>query len=231
MRIHFKFYAGLRQRAGTSEVSVEVSGDEVTVDGAVEQLQQELPVLRGTLKSVARAVGDEIVGGDFPVDDGATIALLPPVSGGSDPWRKWLSEQPLDRDALIEETADDRCGALVIFSGDIRNHNDGRRDVVAIEYEAHHTMAARVLEAIEAEVRENFEVHQCRVQHRLGRVEVGQSSVLVICRAAHRAAAFDGARYAIDELKERTPIWKREFYEDGEDRYLDGVPLREGKGN
>jgi MoaE-MoaD fusion protein len=226
MKIHFRFYAGLRQRAGTSEAALDIADGDWTVDDAVARLQEQIPALEGAMKSVAYAVGDEIVGGDQPIEDGTTIALLPPVSGGSDRWRRWLSQAPLDRDALIDETADDRCGALVIFSGDIRNHNDGRKDVVAIEYEAHQPMAAKVLETIEGEVLENFDVHQCRVQHRLGRVEVGQSSVLVVCRAAHRADAFDGARYAIDELKERTPIWKREFYEEGEDRYLDGVPLK-----
>ena len=226
MEIYFRLFAGLRQRAGRSEITLELPGESTTVEAALEALQEEVSSLQGALKAVAYAVDDEIVGADLHVGHGTTIALLPPVSGGSDSWRRWLSPQPLDRQALIAETADDRCGALVVFSGDIRNHNDGRQDVVAIDYEAHKSMAAKVLETIEREVLERFEVHQCRVQHRLGRVEVGQSSVLVVCRAPHRGAAFDGARYAIDELKERTPIWKREFYEDGDDRYLDGVPLK-----
>ena len=224
MQIEVEFYGGLRRRAGADSAIVELDVAQPTVGDAVEALQAEIPSLEGILGSVARAVDDEIVGDDHRLDEGSTVALLPPVSGGSP--GKYLSADALDRDRLIEETADDRCGALVVFSGDIRNHNAGRDDVVAIEYEAHEAMASKVLATIEEEVVERFEVLRCRVQHRVGRVDVGQSSVLVVCRGAHRDGAFSGARYAIDELKERTPLWKREIYADGESRYLDGTPLR-----
>lgn len=225
MEIRVQLFAGLRQRAGTSELIVDLDGERPTVADAVSAVERELPALSGILDSVARAVDEEIVTDDHRLREGSVLALLPPVSGGNAASHRWLSAKPLDRDALIDETSDDRSGALVIFSGDIRSHNDGRDDVIAIEYEAHHSMAASVLEKIEKEVCSQFDVLGCRVQHRLGRVEVGQSSVLVVCRAAHRDDAFAGARYAIDELKVRTPIWKREFYADGSDRYLDGTPL------
>lgn len=224
MEIEFELYGGLRQRAGARKVTVSVSSAEPTVGDAVDALCREVSALEGVLESVARAVDDEIVADDHRLEQGKKVALLPPVSGGTA--ARYLSPTPLDRQRLIEETEDERCGALVVFSGDVRNHNAGRDDVVAIEYEAHETMASNVLAAIEEEVREKFDVHRCRVQHRVGRVEVGQSSVLVVCRAAHRDGAFRGARYAIDELKQRTPIWKREFYADGDSRYLDGTPLK-----
>lgn len=224
MKIEIELYGGLRQRTGARVVTVNVAVAEPTVADVVAALKREVPSLDGVLGSVARAVDDELVGDDHAVRAGDKVALLPPVSGGSAP--KYLSPKPLQRDQLIDETVDDRCGALVIFSGDIRHHNQGRDDVVAIEYEAHQVMASRVLEAIEAEVLERFGIHQCRIQHRTGRVAVGESSVLVVCRAPHRRDAFEGARYAMDELKERTPIWKREIYADGESRYLDGTSLR-----
>ena len=227
MKIEIELYGGLRQRVGARAVQVVVDGGEPTVGDAIEALQAKFPDLAGALDGVARAVDDEIVGDDHRIGPQTPLALLPPVSGGS-PSEKYLSASPLDRAALIEETADPGCGALVVFSGDIRDHNAGRDDVVAIEYEAHEAIASRVLAEIEAEVIERFDVRRCRVQHRTGRVEVGQSSVLVVCRAAHRDGAFRGARYAIDELKERVPLWKREFYADGESRYLDGKPLRKG---
>ena len=224
MKIEIELYGGLRQRAGTKRVAVEVDSASPTVGEVVDGLQQQVSALDGILGSVARAVGDEIVDDDFELGRDCVVALLPPVSGGCG--GRYLSAGPLDRDQLIEETADDRCGALVVFSGDIRNHNAGRSDVVAIEYEAHGPIAKKVLQTIEEEVVEKFAVRKCRIQHRIGRVEVGESSVLVVCRAAHRDAAFEGARYGIDALKERTPIWKHEFYGDGQSKYLDGVPLR-----
>ena len=226
MEVEIELYGGLRERAGVRAFRAELSAGEPTVADVLAVVESRYPELSGKLGGVACAVDDEIVGPEFRLQEGATVALLPPVSGGSG---RWLSPDPLDREALIEETSDDRCGALVVFSGDIRNHNAGRSDVVAIEYEAHEAIASRVLKEIEEEVLERFDVHQCRIQHRVGRVEVGQSSVLVVCRAAHRGAGFDGARYGIDELKERVPLWKNEHYADGESRFLEGRPLRAGE--
>ena len=224
MTIELQLYGGLRSRVGSDEISVEVDDDNPTVGDVVDACRKQHPELDGVLQNVARAVGDEIVDDDHRLDDDSPVALLPPVSGGSQ--NEYLSATPLDRDRLIAQTTDERCGALVVFSGDIRNHNDGRDDVVAIDYEAHGPIASNVLKTIEQEVIDNFDVLRCRIQHRTGRVDVGESSVLVVCRAPHRDAAYKGARYGIDELKERTPIWKREIYADGTSQYLDGTPLR-----
>lgn len=226
MEIEVQFYGGLRQKTGDDEATITVAGPEPTVGDVVEAVQKRYEDLESVLQRVAYAVDDEIVDVEHPVERGDRVAFLPPVSGGTG---RYLSEESLDRDELIAETADDRCGALVVFSGDVRNHNEGKEGVVAIEYEAHETIASKTLKTIEDEVLEQFEVHRCRIQHRLGRVEVGESSVLVVCRAAHRDGAYRGARYAIDKLKQRTPIWKREFYEDGTSRYLDGTPLGAGE--
>lgn len=224
MHIEIQFYGGLRRTAGCESIEIDIGGDSATVADAVACVQRRIPALEGILESTARAVDDEIVGDDHRLGDGDEVALLPPVSGGAS--RTHLSKSRLDRDRLVDETRDDRCGALIVFSGDIRTHNQGRDDVVAIDYEAHEAIASKVLATIEEEVLEKFDVHRCRLQHRIGRVEVGQSSVLVVCRGAHRDATFRAARYAIDELKRRVPLWKRECYEDGTDRYLDGTPLR-----
>lgn len=137
----------------------------------------------------------------------------------------WLTEEPLDLDALLAETTDPSCGGVVVFSGDIRNHNDGR-EVTGITFEAHESLASKAIEALEKEVLAQFDVAQCRIQHRTGEVPVGESSVLIVVRASHRAAAFDGCRHAIDELKERVPIWKHEHYAEGDSAYLEGKPLR-----
>ena len=137
----------------------------------------------------------------------------------------WLTRDVLDLDELLAETEDPTCGGVVVFSGDIRNHNDGR-EVTGITFEAHEALASKAIEALEEEVLETFDVAQCRIQHRIGDIPVGESSVLIVVRAAHRAAAFDGCRHAIDELKERVSIWKKEHYAEGDSAYLEGNPLR-----
>jgi molybdopterin synthase catalytic subunit len=137
----------------------------------------------------------------------------------------WIVEQPLELEPLLRETEDHASGALVIFYGTVRDENDNR-PVGSMTYEAHVGLAEKMLQAIEAEAIEKFGVRRCRIQHRIGHLELGEPSVMIVVRAAHRAEAYAASRYAIDELKERAPIWKEEHYTDGDSRYLDGVPLR-----
>ncbi|GAB4572356.1 MAG: molybdenum cofactor biosynthesis protein MoaE [Anaerolineae bacterium] len=138
---------------------------------------------------------------------------------------RWITYDPLDLNALIAETEDPSCGALVIFSGTVRNENDGR-PVSGMTYEAHLEMAEKVLAEIEQEVLDRFPVSQCRIVHRIGELALGEVSIYVVVRGGHRGEAFDAARYGIDETKKRAPIWKEEHYIDGDSRYLDGTPLR-----
>ncbi len=137
---------------------------------------------------------------------------------------RWVQESPLELEPLLRETADPASGALVVFYGTVRDHNDGR-PVRSMAYEAHVSMAEKVLAAIEAEVLEKFDVRRCRIVHRIGHLALGEPSVIIVVRSAHRADAYAASRYAIDELKQRAPIWKEEHYADGDSRYLDGVPL------
>lgn len=139
--------------------------------------------------------------------------------------RRWIREEPLNLEALLDETDDVRCGALQIFAGTVRDSNDGRR-VLSMTYEAHRGLAARTLEKLERETKQRFDVPVCRIQHRTGHLALGEVSVYVVVRAPHRASAFEAARYAIDMLKRVTPIWKHEHYADGDSQYLDGTPLR-----
>lgn len=138
---------------------------------------------------------------------------------------QWITDQPINTDTLLAETADDSCGALIIFAGTVRNHNDGR-PVHAMTYEAHVALAENVLKALEDEILTRFAVQRCRIQHRIGRLELGEASVVIVVRGHHRDAAYQASRHAIDELKTRAPIWKEEHYADGDSRYLDGVPLQ-----
>lgn len=137
---------------------------------------------------------------------------------------RWILETPLALEPLLAETDDPGSGALVIFFGTVRDHNEGQ-SVQAMTYEAHITLAEKVLAEIEAEALEKFDVRRCRIQHRVGTLHLGEPSVLIVVRAAHRDGAYAASRYAIDEVKQRAPIWKEEHYASGESRYLDGVPL------
>ena len=136
----------------------------------------------------------------------------------------WITTEPLDLAALIAETEDPATGALVIFSGTVRNENDDR-PVDGMTYEAHIELAENTLKQIEQEVLDRFDVRQCRIAHRIGMLGLGDVSVYVVVRAGHRGAAFEAGRYGIDETKVRAPIWKEEHYIDGDSRYLDGTPL------
>ncbi len=133
-------------------------------------------------------------------------------------------EEPLPLEALIDETADDASGAMVVFAGTVRDHHDGR-SVEAIGYSAYEPLAERVLRELEAETCERFPITRCRIMHRIGELGIGEASVLVVVRSAHRGDAFDAARYAIDTLKQRAPFWKNERFSDGTAAYQDGVPL------
>ena len=121
--------------------------------------------------------------------------------------RRHLQSEPLDLMQLLEETRDPASGALVVFSGTVRNHHAGK-GVVRLEYSAHRALVEQVLAELEQEV-------------------IGDDSVLVVVRSAHRPQAFEAARYAIDTLKVRAPVWKREHYSDGSVDYQEGVPLQQ----
>ncbi|NLO79729.1 MAG: molybdenum cofactor biosynthesis protein MoaE [Xanthomonadaceae bacterium] len=135
-----------------------------------------------------------------------------------------LQSEPFDIMRLLEETENDASGALVVFSGTVRNHHDGK-EVVKLEYSAHRALVEKVLAELEQEVIEKFGVHRCRIVHREGTLNIGEDSVLIVVRAGHRPEAFEAARYAIDTLKKRAPIWKREHYADGSVVYQDGEQL------
>jgi len=127
-------------------------------------------------------------------------------------------------DSLLEETDSPDAGALVVFGGTVRQHHDGKA-VTAIEYSAYKPLAEKALADVEAEAMARFDILSCVIRHRTGKLEVGELSVVVVVRAAHRADAFEAGRFAIDTLKETAPVWKREGYDDGTEVYLQGETL------
>ncbi len=135
-----------------------------------------------------------------------------------------IQESPLRLDALMTETERPDCGGLVVFSGDVRDHHDGKH-VLRLVYTAHVPVAERVIREIEEEAAAKCGAAVCRIVHRIGPLAIGEPAVLVVARAAHRAEAFSAARYGIDEVKQRVPIWKEEFYDDGTRAFVSGCSL------
>lgn len=130
----------------------------------------------------------------------------------------------IDIDRLLEETDSPDAGALVVFGGTVRRHHDDKA-VTAIEYSAYEPLAEKALAEVEAEAMAKFDILSCTIRHRTGKLEVGELSVVVVVRAAHRAEAFEAGRFAIDTLKKTAPVWKREAYSDGTEVYLQGETL------
>jgi molybdopterin synthase catalytic subunit len=135
-----------------------------------------------------------------------------------------LTHESIDVAALLSAAARPTCGAVNLFLGTTRDHHDGRR-VVRLEYEAYERMALDMLGALEDAARERFGLAHCAIVHRLGVVPVSEASVAVVASAAHRAAAFDAARWVMDELKRRAPIWKKEHFAEGDPAWVKGHPL------
>jgi MoaE-MoaD fusion protein len=221
-RLTIKLFATLRERARTAELTREFP-DGVTVGEIWNQLLADFPALGGHHDGVAFAVNQEYVREDFRPAKGDEIAFIPPVSGGVDePIGKasWvgpvsIGHEPVDIEALERAVADPGAGATVTFAGTTRNGNAGRR-VLRLEYEAYEPMALSEMRKLAREAGERFKVVRIAIQHRIGFVAIGETSVAISVSAAHRAEAFDACRFAIDRLKEVVPVWKKEYFEGGE---------------
>jgi MoaE-MoaD fusion protein len=125
-----------------------------------------------------------------------------------------LVRDPIDQTALVEHVREPEDGAVVTFDGCVRNHSQGRRTLY-LDYEAYESMALGKIRAIAEQIHEKFAIHRVAIAHRLGRLDIGETSVFIAVSSAHRPAAFDACRFAIDTLKRTVPIWKKEYFEDG----------------
>ena len=204
MRVTVRLFAGLRERAGTARVELE----DVT---SVEDVWPELglgPEPPGLLYAVNR----EYVEPGRELADGDEVALIPPVSGGS----LQLVLGPLDVAGVIRDVESPEAGAIASFVGTVRRSSRGR-DVLHLEYEAFEEMAEEMLERLAAELTERHGLCAVAVHHRLGRVEIGEASVVIAVSAPHRSAALDACREAIETLKGTIPLWKKEVYAGGEE--------------
>jgi molybdopterin synthase catalytic subunit/molybdopterin converting factor small subunit len=204
MKVVVRLFAGLRERAGYA--SRELEGVAVVSDVWPRlELGDEPPGL-------VYAVNRRYVDRDARLAEGDEVALIPPVSGGA--FR--LSAEPLSLDAAVREVASGEAGAIATFTGTVRRTSRGR-SVRYLEYEAYEGMAEEVMAELAAGLKVRLELGDVAIHHRVGRVEIGEPSVVIAVSAPHRRDALTACREAIDSLKETVPLWKKEVYEGGEE--------------
>ena len=206
MRVKVRLFAGLRERAGTSERDMELDeGSRVDEVWPALGLGPQPPGL-------AFAVNRRYVEPDHVLADGDELAVIPPVSGGS--FR--LVQEPIDVAAVAREVGSDQAGAIVTFVGTVRARSRGR-DVLYLEYEAYEGMAEQVMADLAGTLKAKYDLTEVAMTHRVGRVEIGEASIAIAISAPHRQDALAACKEAIDTLKETVPLWKKEVYEGGEE--------------
>ena len=206
VQVSVRLFAGLRERAGTGARELELSdGARVADVWSALELGNEPP---GLLYAVNKSYADA----ESALADGDEVALIPPVSGGDFK----LTDAPLSVDAAVQEVARDEAGAIATFLGTVRNRSRDRT-VLYLEYEAYEGMAEDVMAQLAAKLAEQHELSGVAIHHRVGRVEIGEPSVVIAVSSPHRAAALAACQEAIDTLKETVPLWKKEVYEGGEE--------------
>jgi molybdopterin synthase catalytic subunit/molybdopterin converting factor small subunit len=202
--VRVRLFAGLRERAGWSVRELE--GVERVADVWAKLGLGDEPA------GLLYAVNQEYAERDRPLADGDEVALIPPVSGGA----FWLSDEPLDADQVVREVTDERAGGIATFIGTTRVTSRGRT-VRYLEYEAYEGMAEKAMAELADELKRRYELCEVAIAHRVGRVEIGDMSVVIAVSAPHRADALSACKDAIDTLKETVPLWKKEVYEGGEE--------------
>jgi molybdopterin synthase catalytic subunit len=206
MNVRVRLFAGLRERAGTGAVEVDVE------EGATVGDVWPLLALGDEPSGLLYARNRVYVERSEVVQAGDELAFIPPVSGGD--FR--LASEPLSVEDVVGEVRDEAAGAIATFVGTTRAHSRGR-DVLHLEYEAYEGMAEQTMAELAESLKAKYEIEEVAIHHRIGRVEIGEPSVVIAVSGAHRADALAACKEAIDTLKETVPLWKKEIYEGGEE--------------
>jgi molybdopterin synthase catalytic subunit len=219
IRVSVLLFGQARELAGRSETSLEIASG-ATVGDAVARLEEVYPALAPLDRVLLTAVNETYATRDEAIGDGDTLAVFPPVSGGEEKAPGAhdyfeITRAPIDIVALRDRLLRGEDGAVCIFDGVGRNNTRGRATRY-LEYDGYEAMAIKTMEQIAAEIHEKWPgIDAVGIVHRLGRVEVGESSVVIVVTSPHRKVAFEGCQFAIDRLKQIVPIWKKEYFEDG----------------
>ncbi len=223
MRVSLRLFAGLHDLVGRKDIVMDLA-EGATVDQLKVRIADEYPVVRPLLKTLVFAIDDEYIPTNQVLHEGAEVSLIPPVSGGAqavegppatEPF--WVTGQRLEPhvQTLVDLVRRDDNGAIALFYGVVRNNSEGRR-VEWIEYEAHESMALKKMREVAAQTKNQFPaVGAIGVWHRIGTLEIGETSLLVAVASPHRKEAFEACHWAVDRIKEVVPVWKKEHWQGG----------------
>ncbi len=236
MRVRILFFGILRDMVGKSVDLIDLP-EGASVRDALARYESQIPRLRESLPALALAVNQQYAGPDTKLSADDEVALLPPVSGGAPEAaggtpagqpsgrRRYalIVREPIDTQRTVAAIKRGEDGATVVFEGVVRNQTRGRKTLY-LDYEAYEEMALGQIESLADQAVHRFRIREVAIVHRLGRLEIGETSVLIAVASAHRAAAFDACHWLIDTLKRTVPIWKKEYFEDGA-VWADGEPF------
>jgi molybdopterin synthase catalytic subunit len=232
MQVDVLFFGMLKDVAERGSDCLSLPED-ATLGDVLRHYEERVPRLRAILPSIALSLNQEYAGPESKLHPGDEIALLPPVSGGSgdaalDSAVKRVNcvkivREKIDTAALLEKIKCSPDGAVVVFEGVVRDNSRGRRTLF-LDYEAYDEMALKQMNDLVEQALSQFRIREVALVHRVGRLQIAETSVVVVVAAAHRGAAFDACRWLIDTLKRTVPIWKKEYFEDGA-MWADGEPF------
>jgi len=226
MQVRVLCFGVLKDRLGAEAAPVELP-EGATVAALLRRLAARQPL--NLFQGIAVSVNAEYATAEYVLRDGDEVGLLPPVSGGSGEeaaecfGSTKLTRAPIATEKIVNAAKQGEDGAVVVFDGIVRNNTRGRK-TLHLDYEAYEEMAEKQMREIAQEARKRFAVRHVTIVHRLGRLQVGETSVLIVVAAAHRGPAFEACRWLIDTLKKTVPIWKKETFADGA-VWADGEPF------
>jgi len=235
MRVRVLFFGMLKDLVGKASDTLDLDQGASVAD-LLAHYETQIPRLRESLPSLALAVNQEYASRETKLRSNDEVAILPPVSGGKDGSRNpsgggnrgetahcAVIRGAIHTQEVLAGVKRGEDGAAVVFEGVVRNQTRGRRTLY-LDYEAYDEMALKQMESLAGQALSQFQIRDVALVHRLGRLEIGEISVLIVVASAHRAAAFDACRWLIDTLKRIVPIWKKEYFEDGA-VWADGEPF------
>jgi MoaE-MoaD fusion protein len=215
MQIRVLFFGMVKDMTGAASQLIELPESSL-VHQVTDYYRDRIPKFAEFAGCCAISVNQAYASNETKLKEGDEVAFLPPVSGGSGefPDRVRMVRERIDSQAWLAKMKEPADGAAVMFEGVVRDHSLGRRTLY-LDYEAYEPMALREMEGLVQDAKQRFAIRDAAVVHRLGRLEIGETSVLIVVASAHRTAAFEACRWLIDTLKRTVPIWKKEYFEDG----------------
>jgi molybdopterin synthase catalytic subunit len=227
MHVTVLFFGVLKDLVGRSQETLELAAG-ARLETVFQHYASEYPRLQQMADSIALARNQEFADPETALRDGDEVALMPPVSGGSGGACAWvafssdedgcfygLTQDPIDTRSLVQKLLRADDGAVLVFEGVVRDNTKGRKTLF-LDYECYAPMAMKTMEELGRDIARRHDIHRIGIIHRVGRLQISEASVVIAIVSAHRQAAYEASLEAINRLKQRVPIWKKEHFEDGE---------------